>query len=175
MKYFFALVLSLLSLLSGAKAPGQTAYTMQDLGTLGGPDVRVTGLNNKGDVVAQLFDNVATARTALYSNGVLKDITAQVGNAGGINDSGQIATTTGVYNATGFTGQAALYNIHTGQTQIIGPANAPASIAFAVNQNGVAIGQVAIQNKPFQSYYAALYRNGQTIPNSLPRSTTTTK
>ena len=118
-------------------------------------------MNNNGEIAANLFDNGSQYRTALYHNGVLQDISAQVYPVGGINDAGQIATSAGFFDATGFHTQAALYNIHTGQTQIVGPSNA-FSTGNYVNQNGDVIGLVAAQNTPQQTAYAALFRNGQT-------------
>ena len=157
MKYFSRIILSL-AIFCSARTQAQTAYTIQDLGTLGGPQVTVAGLNNHGDIVANIFDNSSRYTTALYSNGVLQNITAKSGIAvGNINDNGLIATSSG----TGASVQAALYNTHTETSQIIGPSTPATSVAEAVNQNGNAAGLVTLPNNSGE--YAALFRNGQTV------------
>ena len=66
MKYFsYLITLSFYLLLTGnTKTQAQTTYTIQDLGTLGGIPT-VTGLNNKGEVTAQYFDNVSRYKYSL--------------------------------------------------------------------------------------------------------------
>ena len=158
MKTLYRFLPALCCLLLTRKALAQTAYTIQDLGNFGGAIPQVTGLNNNGEIVAT-FDNNSLHTVGYYSKGGWRDITVSAPTPGTINDAGQIATTTVRYGFS-LVGQAALYNAHTGQTQLLGPANSM-GIAFAVNQNGNASGLVAVQNTPYQQAYPALFKNGQ--------------
>ena len=160
MKHLSIAALALFCLLAGMKTEAQTAYTIQDLGNLGGIYINVSGLNNNGDIVANSALN-SQYITSLYHNGVLQDITAQVGgNVGNINDAGQIAT------QSPLTHQASLYNINTGQRQIVGPVTTYGSNATVVSNSGVVAGTIN-SRPPFDpTPTAALFQNGQATPLS---------
>ena len=177
MKRIYSLALALLGLLLAGGTQAQTAYTIQDLGALySGYDIRVTSVNNNGEILAYMLPfGAGKAVNAVYSNGVLKDITAVAPPGGKLNDAGWVATSTVSFSdPTGSNGQAALYNIHTGQVKVIGPPAPIASGSSAVNQSGDAVGLVATQvGNRYSPEYTALYRNGQTIqlspaPNGTP-------
>ena len=68
-----------------------SAYTVQDLGTLGGTDSFATALNDHGTVVGTAYDASNQFQAFVYENGVMNKVTNDDnGQAWGINNAGQI-------------------------------------------------------------------------------------
>lgn len=84
--------------------PGAAAYTLTDLGTLGGAASSAQDINNRGEIVG--WSNLADGkrRAFLYRDGVMTDLGTHVGGsfseATAINDHGQVAGFSGI-NAYG--------------------------------------------------------------------------
>jgi probable HAF family extracellular repeat protein len=83
-------------------APGRPIDpATDDLGTLGGPDSRAMGINNRGDVVGEANITNGQARAFLFSGGRMIDLNSCVAlpdgwvlqRASDINDRGQIVAT----------------------------------------------------------------------------------
>ena len=75
-------------------------YYVTDLGTLGGTISSALGINNSGQVVGYAYTTGGGDGAFLYSGGTMQDITTlgalqSIGEANAINDSGQIAGSTG--------------------------------------------------------------------------------
>jgi probable HAF family extracellular repeat protein len=92
---YAALQTSLVALTLLCSTTGRAAYTITDLGTLGGASSRAYGLNDAGQVVGNSdVPGIANGRAFLYSNGVMTDLGSLVDGRGStaydINNNGQI-------------------------------------------------------------------------------------
>lgn len=122
------------------------AYTIADLGTLGGCMSMAKAVNNSGDVVGySLNATESMERPFIYRNGVMSAISDSFGWGTGINDAGQ---------ATGFVGlpghpnvDAFLYqgDVLTDLGGLPGYSNQPYSVAYAINSAGTIVGDSKAQ------------------------------
>ena len=95
---------------TASTAWAQAAYTVTDLGTLGGSSSFALGINASGQVVGKADLADGTTHAFLYSDSTMTDLGALGGNdsiARGINASGQVV---GSVSPGDFTGHAFLYS-----------------------------------------------------------------
>ena len=159
-KDFAVFALPFLCLFFPATAEAQTAYTIQDLGPLYHLGAAVVGLNNRGEITARAL-TLPDGNGYIYSQGMLQSVIT--GSIGNLNDKGLTPLPDLLYYNGQANGQATLYDIHTGQSQIVGLPSNSGDSAEAVNQNGDAAGVTTIRFQSSQILNAALFRNGQTL------------
>jgi probable HAF family extracellular repeat protein len=84
---------AVLALAVGAGAPANAAYSITDLGDLGGGESRARAINNSGQVVGWSLAEDGRRHAFLYSGGVMQDLGTMGGTssmAEDINDAGQV-------------------------------------------------------------------------------------
>ena len=177
------LVLSALSVFFMPAATTQAqrpAYTIQNLGTLGGGTSGASGINSKGEVVGDSYTANGSDRPFLYSNGVMQDLgtlygpqgyyppypQGDRGGANAISDNGLIVGTTYKYTQINpatvqYSNPGFRYSNGTmtefDSGSILGVNNAGQSVGRDTRVvNGVAIGS-----------YASLYSNGVEVDLGL--------
>jgi probable HAF family extracellular repeat protein len=162
-------------------APGATeasphAYTVVDLGTLGGSTSEAYGLNDDGVVVgASAIAGNTASHAFVYSNGSMHDLGVLSGGtnsaAYGVNSSGQIAGTSdeliGTWNGCAACTPAVVqraFVVDSGGMRDLGgspsysyPFQPPASYAYAINDDGRVAGGY---NSNSQDIFASFWANG---------------
>lgn len=137
--------------------PAQIAYSVVDLGTLGGTYIHVSGINNSGQVVGYATTNgPADLQAFAYRGGTLLDL-GTLGGANsygyGINDSGQVVG--GAYTSGGEE-DAFLYS--SGTMTGLGTLGGASSEARAINANGEVAGGAWVNGNT--EFHAFVYRAG---------------
>lgn len=137
---------------------------LSDLGTLaGGPDSNFTayaaGINASGTVVGNSNSATTRSQAYVYSNGVMKAIGSTISSqANAISNNGYIA---GSGTApTGNPGPRA-FVYRNGSLTDLGTLGGPTSVAYAVNDSGMAAGASDFDASGIT--HAFLYRNGSMI------------
>lgn len=108
------------------------AYTITDLGTLGGSLSAAMDINARGEVVGRSYTASGLTHAFLYSNGLMNDLGAAGGSSysEGINDHGQIVGSSG--------SRAFLYD--NGVMTEIGTLGGSSSSAQSINNAGQIVG-----------------------------------
>jgi probable HAF family extracellular repeat protein len=161
-----ALVCLVLSALIGrsataAGASRTVAYSISDLGTLGG-DAAAFGIDNRGDAVGcAAFSGSSCERAVLYRDGQVVDLGTLPGGdvsiARAVNDNGDVVgDSTTPTNPQLPSGRAFLFS--HGQMRDLGTLGGSWSEAFGINDAGTVIGGSAIDSS--YNEHAFLYRNG---------------
>ena len=161
------MALSACLLAATAATAQQPAYTVRDLGDLGGGYSVANAINSSGDIVG--FSTTATGRTRpfLCHNGAMQDLGTlyglagtpdfehDIGNANSISDNGQIVGTTYKFTQNNFGG----YNVSTvGFRYRNGTLTEFDSGATeSINNAGQSVGYGRAYTGP---YYATLNSNG---------------
>jgi probable HAF family extracellular repeat protein len=149
-----AIALTLAS--SVGHAADAPAYTVLDLGVLGGTSSAARGINNFGQVVGDITVARATPHAFIWSAGTMTDLAGTIGGTSNqafdINDSGVI-----VGQAQLAVGQRAFaYNTNTSQLNNALLSEGDTSLAQAVNNNGLVAGRsnttIVIGTNPFLTY-----------------------
>jgi probable HAF family extracellular repeat protein len=146
------------------------AYSITDLGTLGGQQSYTYGVNILGQVVgwANYSPTVGNEDAFLYSHGTMTNLGTLGGtysDAYGINASGQIVGTAGLATGSGHaflcSGSGPLYDLT--------PSISGGTVAVSVNGGGQAVGYIASSGLQ----YSALFSGGSVtyISAALPPST----
>ena len=141
-KHPFHQFASLLVLVTISVAPpasrAQVAYSLVDLGTLGGPDCRARAINNLGQVVGDSQYSPGSYHAFLYANGVMTDLGSPPGSANSyahdINNAGLVVGQVG----DGTTARA--FAFANGSMTTLGTLGGQYSSAYAVNDLGVITG-----------------------------------
>lgn len=151
----------LLGLLAGipalrADTPLNPAYSIVDLGTLGGSYSYGRGINNAGQVTGSSYTpGNSILHAFLYSNGIMSDLGTLGGSWSfgvGLNDAGQL---TGYSNISGNTASHAfLYS--NGVMTDLGTLGGPFSYSFDINRDG----QIAGYSSTNTAAIAFTYSNG---------------
>ncbi len=131
-----------------------SAYTITDLGTLGGTISTANGINASGQVVGYAYTAAGDRHAFLYSNGTMTDLDTLGGTlsiANGINASGQ---TVGQANPSVFR-HACLYS--NGTMTDLGTLGGTNSAAAGINASGQVVGSAQV---PDGNFHAVLYSNG---------------
>jgi probable HAF family extracellular repeat protein len=139
-------------------APGipSVAYTVQDLGTLGGPDSAAAAINNRGQVVGTADTAGGAHHAFLWEDGRMRDLGTLGGpnsEASGINDRGQIVGQAGTRDGQGHAfiwSDQAMHDLGT-----LGGKN---SVARGINSVGEVVGTADMANG---KGYAFLYSHGK--------------
>lgn len=132
------------------------AYTVTDLGPLGGNDSSTYGINASGQVVGSLGSSTLAANDAVIWTGTSMTILSNTGGnvaAGyGINDSGQVVgywkTNFPGYQATVWTGPAS----PGGVWQNLGDFGGHYSTAYGINNSGVVVGSSRYLNTTVRAF-----------------------
>ncbi len=137
--------------------PAPIAYSVVDLGTLGGTYIHVTGLNSNGQVVGYATTNgPADLHAFIYSGGTMRDLGTLGGTnsyAYGINDMGQVVG--GAYTSSGQE-EAFLFG-HVTMTDL-GTLGGTASEARAINAKGEVAGGAWVSGDT--EFHAFVYSAG---------------
>jgi len=124
--------------------------TYEDVGTLGGFESEIRGLNNKDEAVGQSTTSSNLGHAFLYSGGRMQDLTTAhgIGVAVAINDRGDVGGQSGDDNS-----RALL--LRNGSVDIFGP---PSSSVADINGKGDAVGKYIA---PGQGDRAFVYSDGK--------------
>lgn len=147
------------------------AWSVTDIGTLGGSISQALGINDLGQVVGSSTNADGNMHAFLYSNGQISDL----GTLGGatsiayaINNTGQIVGSSQTAPGTNGAvfGTAFIYS--GGQMHDLGVLGGNASVAYSINNQGQVVGQSTVglgnPNVPAPNSGAFLYTGGQMIP-----------
>jgi probable HAF family extracellular repeat protein len=131
------------------------AYSITDLGTLGGSQSFASAINNRGQIVGSTsLSGDASIHAFLYERGQMVDLLPGPTNsfANDINKRGKVVGTLGE--------QAFLYR--RGNVTLISLGGLR-SFATGINDRGDVVGSSEVTGLPEFNIHAFLYRNGQTI------------
>ncbi len=138
-------------------ALGDSAYSITDLGTLGGTYIYVSGINHSGEVVGNATTNGTTGMHAfIYSAGTLLDL----GTLGGTNSYGYAINDSNQVVGAAYTssGQDDAFLYQDAAMSNLGTLGGTGSDARAINNNGqVTGGAWTVGNT---EYHAYLYSGG---------------
>jgi probable HAF family extracellular repeat protein len=126
----------------------QSSTTQENVGTLGGNESFIRGLNNKGEAVGASQTASGANHAFLYSSGRIQDLTVAYGTntVADINDRGEIAGQTDERGAL----------VHAGGTvDLFGPAS---TIASAINNQAQVVGNYVHDDR---GIHAFLYSAGR--------------
>lgn len=158
-----ALLLGLLASASGlhADTPLNPAYTIVDLGTLGGTSSTGFAINNSGQVTGAAYLTGNSAHHPfLYSEGGMTDLGTlggiySIGNHGrDINDAGEVTGSSYLAGNTSF--HAFLYS--SGVMTDLGTFGGTYSVGYGINNNGQVTGNAYLAGNT--SFHAFLYSGG---------------
>ncbi|HTQ32122.1 MAG TPA: hypothetical protein VMI53_13005 [Opitutaceae bacterium] len=152
----------------------QYSYTITDLGTLGGSESYVAGVNYSGQVVGTSTTTYGVSRAFAWWHGTMIDLGTLGGDyssAAGINDHGLIvgtaATSAGVQHAF-------IFSFATGIMTDLGTLGGDSSYGNAINNNGIAVGSAAIaydgSARAF-AYYAGVMHDLGTLGGDYSEAT----
>jgi probable HAF family extracellular repeat protein len=138
---------------AGTHPLGEAAYSITDLGTLGGDASEATGINNQGGVVGWSATAGGETHAFLYAAGTMTDLGTLPGGtssrATGINDAGQVVGFAGINeHGPGFQEFTQGFIWQDGSMQALGALYCPCtfnkrygtSAAFGVNAAGQVVG-----------------------------------
>ena len=184
-KWGFCISVVAIFLFAGfAGVAGAADYSLVDLGTLGGPESRATGINNSGQVtgsaVTALDPSVGYLTHAFsYGNGVMQDLgTLSSGYAGdiyqssgqGINNSGDVVGNSGASTYWGRSYAVRQGFVYQGTGPMvdagyIGTSNPRNNGAYGVNDAGQVVGFSTYSGNYGTTYTHAFLNDGGTITN----------
>jgi len=159
------------TLLAGSVAEAAEAYTVVDLGTLGGSFGEARGINSSGQVVgyATTADGLARAFIWDAANG-MRDLGTVPGGlqafAHGINDAGQVI---GQADAPGMLGFSAVRWDAISGVQLLGTLGGSFSIAQGINNSGQVVGISYTQGEtsdPHATLWLARGPSGNVVTSS---------
>jgi probable HAF family extracellular repeat protein len=155
------ILVAALILAAGVARAAAPAYTVIDLGTLGGSMSLGQGLNSSGVVAGYAYTAAAAQHAAIYANGAWTDLAALatawngMPYAYGINDSGQVA---GYGFTTGGKGHAFLYD--GGVFTDLGPDANTNSYGVALNASGSVVGYLTVTSPSANHAFLYTTANG---------------
>jgi ELWxxDGT repeat protein/probable HAF family extracellular repeat protein len=129
-----------------------THYSITDLGTLGGTQTIVSGLNSQGEAAGVSTTARGDSHAFIWRNGVMTDLGTLGGNfsdADLINDSGQIV---GV--STTAAGDAHAFLWQRGVMTDLGVADGVGSVGLALNNRGIAVGELDMADGASHTFVA---------------------
>ena len=124
-------------LLASESAAAAPAYTVTDLGTLGGPASSAHGINDSGEITGVAETGPDNSAAFLYANGKMKNLGTLGGSVGvglGINASGKVAG----YSTNSQTYRPFLYNGR--KMKDLGDLGGGTATAYAINRHGDVVG-----------------------------------
>jgi probable HAF family extracellular repeat protein len=118
---------------------------VESVGTLGGSESAIHGMNNKGEAVGDSQTASGLNHAFLYSGGRIQDLTVVfgIGSAADINDRGDIAGQAGDHGALVRAG---------GTVGVFGPAG---THAVAINNSGDVVGDYVLEGKGIHAFLYA--------------------
>jgi probable HAF family extracellular repeat protein len=145
-----------LGLAAGPLCPGQPAYEIVDLGTLGGSVSRAYGVNERGLVVGEAETTGGRLHAFAWEDGQgmkdLGDLGGRVSRAYGVNDAGAVV---GEAEDTNGASRAFRWSAEGGMTALEVPESIQ-SYAYAINGQGIVAGAAEFKD----GRAAVLWSNG---------------
>jgi probable HAF family extracellular repeat protein len=154
-RMIIAVFLLVVATLCTSRVSAGPAYTVTDLGTLGGTFSYAYGINNSGQITGYAATSNNVSHAFLYGSGSMQDLGTLGGTysfASGINDSGQVVgeayTSVNAVHAFLYSG---------GSMQDLGTLGGTVSDAKAINNSGQVVGYAYTS---FNTEHAFLYSGG---------------